>query len=58
MDEECQLEQTDLKRMRSISVVIRCEIKWRSSLGSSDRSDFNAAMDDAADLLLLLDFLF
>jgi len=56
MEEERQLEQTDRKRMRSISVLIRCDIRFRSSHGSSDQSAFifNDSMDDDADFLFLV----
>jgi len=56
MEEERQLEQTDRKRMRSISVLIRCDIRFRSSHGSSDQSAFifNGSMDDDADFLFLV----
>lgn len=48
MEEERQLEQTDRKRMRSISVSIPCDIRFTRSIGSADQSDIAGAMDDAA----------
>jgi hypothetical protein len=47
MEKERQLEQTDRNRMKSNSLSILCDIKFRTSFGSSDQSA-SAAMDDAA----------
>ncbi|MCI11218.1 hypothetical protein A2U01_0032318 [Trifolium medium] len=52
MEERRQLEQIDRKRMRSTSTSKRCDMRLRSSVGSSDQST-SAAMDDAADSLLV-----
>jgi len=57
MEEDRQLVQIDRKRMRSISVSIRCDIRFKSSFGSSDQSAFVAiAMKDALPLLRRLGF--
>jgi hypothetical protein len=51
MVEERHVEQIDRKRMISISSSSRSDIRFRSSIGSSDQPAFATAMDNVAPAL-------